>query len=250
QLPFEVVKIDQGLVREAYRDPLTVIELMSHLIDLSHALDKKVVVEGLESYGLIEAATILGADYGQGYAFSKPIPINEFINWFYDSKSNIANSKVEKNINENINENIDNIKNRNINTNVSGNVNKTNDIQDFDKNSKKNVQPAQNFKSDINDNINIKRYSITFMGALASLMRFEKKLKAVDDGMLKVYIANNHCGLEEYISKNNSDAAVISELEETHIKFHKYAAEYDLQSSEYQKIRRYFIELLKKYMPE
>ena len=247
QLPFEVVKIDQGLVREAYRDPLTVIELMSHLIDLSHALDKKVVVEGLESYGLIEAAEILGADYGQGYAFSKPLPINEFINWFYDRKSNITNNKVEKNINEKIN----NIKNKNINKiniNVSGNVNKTNDIKDFDKNSKKNVQFAKKFKSDINDNINIKRSSITFMGALASLMRFEKKLKAVD-GRLKVYIANSHCGLEKYISKNNSDAALISELEEAHKKFHKYAAEYDLQSHEYQKIRQYFIELLKKYLP-
>jgi EAL domain-containing protein (putative c-di-GMP-specific phosphodiesterase class I)/GAF domain-containing protein len=247
QLPFEVVKIDQGLVREAYLDPLTVIELMSHLIDLSHALDKKVVVEGLESHGLIEAATILGADYGQGYAFSKPIPANEFINWFYDRKSNIANSKVEKNINENIN-NIKNKKNKNINTNVSGNVDRTNDIKYFDKNSKKNLQPNKNFKSDINDNINIKRSSITFMGALASLMHFEKKLKAVD-GRLKVYIANNHCGLEEYINKNNSDA-VISELKEAHEKFHKYAAEYDLQSDKYQKIRRYFIELLKKYLPE
>ena len=242
QLPFEVVKIDQGLVREAYHDQLTVIELMSHLIDLSHALDKKVVVEGLESYGLIEAATILGADYGQGYAFSKPISINEFINWFYDRKSNIANSKIEKNINENIN--------INVNTNVNDNVNKTNDIKDFDKNSKKNVLSSQNFKSDINDDsINVKRSLITFMGALASLMSFEKKLKAVD-GRLKGYIANNHCGLEEYISKNNSDAAVISELEEAHKKFHKYAAEYDLKSYEYQKIRRYFIELLKKYLPE
>ena len=55
------------------------------------------------------------------------------------------------------------------------------------------------------------------MGALASLMRFEKKLKAVD-GRLKVYLSGNYCGLEEYISKNNSDAAVISELEEAHKK--------------------------------
>ena len=87
------------------------------------------------------------------------------------------------------------------------------------------------------------------MGALANLMRFEKKLKAVD-GRLKVYIAGNYCGIEEYISKNNSDAAVISELEEAHKKFHKYAAEYDLQLDKYQKIRRYFIELLRKYLPE
>ncbi len=261
QLPFEVVKIDQGLVKEAYHDPLTVIELMSHLIDLSHALDKKVVVEGLESYGLIEAAAILGADYGQGYAFSKPIPANEFINWFYDRKLNIAFNHINNKVEENINENINNIKNKNVNKNVNinknininananGNVNKTNDIKDFDKNSKKNILPDQNLKSDLNDSINIKCSSITFMGALASIMRFEKKLKAVD-GRLKAYIAGNYCGLEEYISKNNSDAAVISELEEAHKKFHKYAAEYDLHSDKYQKIRQYFIELLKKYLPK
>ena len=80
-LPFSVVKIDQGLVREAPLDPLRVIGFIGSLVRLAQSLDLRVVVEGLESPALVETAAILGADAGQGYAVARPMPAAEVQAW-------------------------------------------------------------------------------------------------------------------------------------------------------------------------
>lgn len=74
QWPFDRVKIDQTLVRDVGRDPLRTLRLIRQLTLLGQALDIEVVVEGLETPGLIEAALLLGADFGQGYALARPSP--------------------------------------------------------------------------------------------------------------------------------------------------------------------------------
>ncbi len=73
KIGFNEVKIDQTLVRNP-TDPKSPLKLIEHLASLAHDLNLSVVVEGLESEALIEAATIMGADYGQGYAIAKPMP--------------------------------------------------------------------------------------------------------------------------------------------------------------------------------
>uniref|UniRef100_E6PJG4 EAL domain-containing protein n=1 Tax=mine drainage metagenome TaxID=410659 RepID=E6PJG4_9ZZZZ len=82
-LPFSVVKIDQGLVREAPRDPLRVIGFIGSLVRLAQSLDLRVVVEGLESPALVETAAILGADAGQGYALARPMPAADVRVWMH-----------------------------------------------------------------------------------------------------------------------------------------------------------------------
>ncbi|NNN12289.1 MAG: PAS domain S-box protein [Acidimicrobiaceae bacterium] len=76
KIGFDEVKIDQTLVRNP-TDPKSPLKLIEHLTSLAHDLDLSVVVEGLESESLIEVATIMGADYGQGYAIAKPMPGKE-----------------------------------------------------------------------------------------------------------------------------------------------------------------------------
>ncbi|TAL87576.1 MAG: diguanylate cyclase [Rhodanobacter sp.] len=71
--PFDRVKIDQALVRQVVEDPLRTLRFIRQLIRLGHDLGLEVVVEGLETAGLIEAALILGADLGQGYALARPM---------------------------------------------------------------------------------------------------------------------------------------------------------------------------------
>src|SRR3546814_1457066 len=71
QWPFDRVKIDQGIVRRVADDPLRSLQFIRQLIRLGHDLELEVVVEGLETPGLIEAALILGADFGQGDRKSK-----------------------------------------------------------------------------------------------------------------------------------------------------------------------------------
>lgn len=74
-MPFDAVKIDQALVlRAARRNPQRALEFIHHLTQLAHALEVPVTVEGLEDRGLLEAAAILGADSGQGYAIARPMP--------------------------------------------------------------------------------------------------------------------------------------------------------------------------------
>lgn len=80
-LPFHTVKIDQGLVREASRDPERVIGFIGALVQLAQSLGLWVVVEGLETPDLVEAATVLGADAGQGYALAKPMPASAIPAW-------------------------------------------------------------------------------------------------------------------------------------------------------------------------
>ena len=80
-LPFDTIKIDQALIRSAYNDPPRIIKFISALIHMTHALDLAVVVEGLEHPDLIEAARILGADMGQGYGLSYPLPPEQLPAW-------------------------------------------------------------------------------------------------------------------------------------------------------------------------
>ncbi len=87
--PFDGVKIDQALVRGARRHPQRALEFILHLTRLAHALDIPVTVEGLENYGTIEAATILGADRGQGYGIARPMPATDLLRWHTDFQHHI-----------------------------------------------------------------------------------------------------------------------------------------------------------------
>ena len=80
-LPFSTVKIDQGLMRAAPQDPLRAIGFIGSLVRLAQSLDLRVVVEGLESAALVEAAAVLGANAGQGYALARPMPAAEVPGW-------------------------------------------------------------------------------------------------------------------------------------------------------------------------
>jgi diguanylate cyclase (GGDEF)-like protein len=81
QWPFDRIKIDQAIVRQARQDPLGTLRFIRQLIRIGHDLRLEVVVEGLESPDLIEAATILGADLGQGYALARPMASDVLVGW-------------------------------------------------------------------------------------------------------------------------------------------------------------------------
>jgi EAL domain-containing protein (putative c-di-GMP-specific phosphodiesterase class I) len=81
RVPCDRVKIDQGLVRGALKRPVRALEFIYHLTLLAQGFGAPVTVEGLEDIGLIEAAAILGADYGQGYGISKPMRAQDVMIW-------------------------------------------------------------------------------------------------------------------------------------------------------------------------
>lgn len=80
-LPFDIVKIDQGLIHEAQADPVRMVRFIGALVELAHALGKSAVVEGLETADLIAMSAALGADAGQGYAIARPMPASKLAAW-------------------------------------------------------------------------------------------------------------------------------------------------------------------------
>ncbi|MGN6331420.1 MAG: EAL domain-containing protein [Motilibacteraceae bacterium] len=80
-MPFDEVKVDQQLVRGAEGDPRDALSFVQPITSLAHSRGIRVVVEGLESAGLIEAAAYLGADAGQGYGISRPMPEDAVLLW-------------------------------------------------------------------------------------------------------------------------------------------------------------------------
>ncbi|MGS1126325.1 diguanylate cyclase domain-containing protein [Rhodanobacter sp. UC4437_H4] len=81
QSPFDRIKVDHAIIGQVRFDPLGTLRALRQLIRVSHDLGLEVVVEGLESAGMLEAAAILGADFGQGFALAHPMPAEALPGW-------------------------------------------------------------------------------------------------------------------------------------------------------------------------
>jgi diguanylate cyclase (GGDEF)-like protein len=79
RLPVDEVKIDRSFIQEleAQRDDV----IVRSTINLGHALNLKVVAEGVEIASSYEALRSLGCDLIQGYFISKPLPARDFTEW-------------------------------------------------------------------------------------------------------------------------------------------------------------------------
>ncbi len=77
KFPANVLKIDKSLIDhiEKNEDERRIVK---GIIDLGHNLGYKIVVEGIATLELSEIITSYGAEYLQGYYFSKPLPLLEF----------------------------------------------------------------------------------------------------------------------------------------------------------------------------
>ena len=79
--PFQVVKFDRGLLAPLAEHPLSTLKLLSSLIEISVDFGWEIVIEGIESLEVAEAVSLLGAEYGQGYYFARPMPMNKVVDW-------------------------------------------------------------------------------------------------------------------------------------------------------------------------
>ncbi len=80
-LPFDTVKVDQSLLVRIREDPVRTLSLIHSAIQIGKDFERTVVVEGLEDEGMIEAATRLGATYGQGYGLARPMQPQALLPW-------------------------------------------------------------------------------------------------------------------------------------------------------------------------
>ncbi len=77
-LPCDTVKLDKSLLRqlEVEGDPSVVLR---RVVEISRALRKQIVVEGIETETQLALIEELSCDVAQGYLFSRPIPEDEFL---------------------------------------------------------------------------------------------------------------------------------------------------------------------------
>jgi polar amino acid transport system substrate-binding protein len=77
KIPANIVKIDRSLVINILTSK-TDQGITQAIIDLTHSIGMKVVVEGVEDEHMFNMLRDMGADYIQGYYISRPVPVFEF----------------------------------------------------------------------------------------------------------------------------------------------------------------------------
>jgi polar amino acid transport system substrate-binding protein len=77
KFPADILKIDKTLIDYILtnKEDQRIVKAM---IELAHNLGVKIVVEGIENKRMCELISSFGADYMQGYYFSRPLPVFEF----------------------------------------------------------------------------------------------------------------------------------------------------------------------------
>jgi EAL domain-containing protein (putative c-di-GMP-specific phosphodiesterase class I) len=84
-LPVDELKIDKAFVMHLHEDDRDA-KIVRSTIDLAHGLGLKVVAEGVETEAHVAALSAFGCDIGQGYLFSKPLPVDQWLAWAEGSK--------------------------------------------------------------------------------------------------------------------------------------------------------------------
>lgn len=87
RFPLDVLKIDRSFIQHisSLDDKQAVVDA---IIQMAHRLNMKVVAEGAESAQQVELLCEMGCDYIQGFYYSKPLPMNELLDflqfWEYE----------------------------------------------------------------------------------------------------------------------------------------------------------------------
>lgn len=76
QLPVDIIKIDQMFIRELANNKVDAA-ITRAIIDIAHALDMRVIAEGVESAEHVELLQQLGCDSIQGFYLSEALPRTE-----------------------------------------------------------------------------------------------------------------------------------------------------------------------------
>jgi EAL domain-containing protein (putative c-di-GMP-specific phosphodiesterase class I) len=93
--PISKLKIDKSFVAKLPNDK-NALAVVTAIIGLAKSLNLKVVAEGIETIEQLECLTKLECQYGQGYLFSKPVPVVEATKLLemYGSKSMLFGKTV------------------------------------------------------------------------------------------------------------------------------------------------------------
>ncbi|RJE70755.1 diguanylate cyclase [Pseudoalteromonas sp. MSK9-3] len=86
KLNFDEIKIDRSFVTNVVKDD-RLQSVFNSIVSLAKNLDKPIVAEGVEDMEQMIYAKAKGVEYIQGYHYSKPLPLEEFISYVVADKS-------------------------------------------------------------------------------------------------------------------------------------------------------------------
>ncbi len=87
--PVGLIKIDRDFIHDLVgSQPHSV--MVRNAIELAHGLGAKVTAEGVENTDQINQLRGYGCDMGQGYCFSRPLPLDDFFEWAAGFKGLVA----------------------------------------------------------------------------------------------------------------------------------------------------------------
>tara|TARA_R110002110_G_scaffold55661_11_gene158849 strand:- start:466 stop:2817 length:2352 start_codon:yes stop_codon:yes gene_type:complete len=83
RLPAQEIKIDRSFVMDML-DSVDDSMIVSAIVSLSKSFKRRLVAEGIESADVERKLIELGCDIGQGFFYSKPLPLSQALRWAED----------------------------------------------------------------------------------------------------------------------------------------------------------------------
>lgn len=84
-LPFHYIKIDKSILWTSMENEKA-YAVLKNTFSMAKTIEKKIIMEGVETKEHIERLLELGCDYFQGFYFSKPIPQTAFISYLKEKE--------------------------------------------------------------------------------------------------------------------------------------------------------------------
>ena len=79
-IPSTELKIDKSFIQNAQTSDSDWV-MVQKTIEIGHELGMRVVAEGVETDQQLDFIRAFGCDVAQGYLFSRPLPLHDFVNW-------------------------------------------------------------------------------------------------------------------------------------------------------------------------
>jgi len=86
RLPLNTLKIDQSFVRDVTTNTNDAV-IVEAILSMAKHLGFKTIAEGIETKDQVDFLNKSGCHAYQGYYFSKPLPVDEFIHFIENTKS-------------------------------------------------------------------------------------------------------------------------------------------------------------------
>lgn len=92
-LPMDIVKIDKSILWPAMENEEAFV-ILRHTVEMLKSLNKRIVVEGVETKNMAQLLIDMGCDYLQGYYYQKPVPADKYLEFLKENQN--FSEKIQK----------------------------------------------------------------------------------------------------------------------------------------------------------